>query len=278
MYFKIRIRLFSIATCLILNAGIALAEKGGGGGRGGETGSAACVVFDDIPGDHLQSDDGTPYCHDRGANVKVSFTSDGHLQFETKDSAKKAGRSLFINFGAPITIIDSQGDPLTFQTTDDLDNADAEHDVNMTVGGWQDDFNMLGMLPGETRTDVNLQSRLFIRLPGQRSGSVRIVLAPVPITNERHCPDSDSVVVTFLGDPDNDGLVEWRIEPAFDDDLDGSFNEDPMDGVDNDGDGLTDEDPPVGLACVTQNEFFEQEVTVGFLPVQFGFTLSAAAP
>ncbi len=70
-----------------------------------------------------------------------------------------------------------------------------------------------------------------------------------PITNERHCPDSDSVQVKFLGDPDNDGLVEWKIEPASD-----------------------------GLACVTQNEFAGQEVTVGHLPVQFGFTVIAPAP
>lgn len=77
------------------------------------------------------------------------------------------------------------------------------------------------------------------------------------------------------GDTNDDGLVEWRIEPAVDDDGDGFFNEDPIDGIDKHEDGQIDEDPPIGLACVTQNEFAGQEVTVGFLPVQFGITVTA---
>ena len=44
-------------------------------------------------------------------------------------------------------------------------------------------------------------------------------------------------------DDDGDGSVDEGIG-WFDDDEDGSDNEDPIDGVDNDGDGSIDEDPP----------------------------------
>jgi hypothetical protein len=49
-----------------------------------------------------------------------------------------------------------------------------------------------------------------------------------------------------------------------------------IDGVDNDDDDEIDEDPAGGFACVTQNEFAGEEVTVGFIPIQFGFTVTAA--
>ncbi|MFV1979958.1 MAG: hypothetical protein ACC655_02300 [Rhodothermia bacterium] len=163
-----------------------------------------------------------------------------------------------------------------FQTTDDLDEMGAEYDVNMSVGASQNDFNMLAMLRGEIRTDVNLQSRLFIQLPGQKfDNAVRIALAPEPITNERHCPGSDSVTVEYLGVNTN-GLKVWRVETGdIDHDEDGLLDEDPIDEVDNDGDGKIDEDPAGGYACVTQNEFAGQVVTVGLIPVRFGFTVTA---
>jgi hypothetical protein len=103
---------------------------------------------------------------------------------------------------------------------------------------------------------------------------LRIGLAPTIVGNNRGFPGSDPVSVTFLGDPENDGVAEWIIETSYDNDGDGLVDEDPVDGVDNDADGFTDEDgEDPGLASVTQAHF-AQEPTVGFFDMTFGFRLA----
>ena len=252
---------------------------GGGGGGGGDTAAAPCVLFDDLEGDDIGSDGAGSYCNDKSVKTEVTFTNDGHLLFDTNTSNKTgAGRSLFIDFGTPITVTDTKGQPRTFQSTADLVDMGADPDVNMQLGAFQGNFDMLSMAVGETRSDVNLHIALFMHFPGQRQETgVRIALSPTPVENDRHCPGGDPVAVTYLGLND-DGLMVWRIMPGDgDNDLDGQIGEDALDGVDNDNDGLIDEDPPGGgLACVTQNHFAGDEVTVGFLPFQFGFTVTAA--
>jgi len=129
----------------------------------------------------------------------------------------------------------------------------------------------------ETRHDVNLTIGLFMQFPGQKQEShLQIALAPMPLDNGRYFPGSDPVSVTYWGDTDDDGLVEWTITAApYNDDGDGLSGEDPLDGIDNDGDLLTDEDFPGG--CVTQNHFWSQP-EVGYLPFHFEITVTAPAP
>ena len=275
-------------TALADHKGKPHGKPGGGDPPADDVGDQPCVIFDDVLGDNVQSDwlvigampGDNPYCHKQKLKIKVEITSNtGHLTLDTNNTDKAgAGRSLFIDFGEEITILDSEGVAFMFRTTDELDTMGIDHDGNLVVGKGQD-FDMLNMGVGETRHDVNLAMALRLKFPEKRQGAlVLIKLAPVPLENNRHCPGSDPVAVTFNGVND-DGLLEWRIETIdIDHDGDGSVDEDPLDGIDNDGDGLTDEDPPGGFACVTQNPFASQEVTVGFLPFSFGITVTAPAP
>ena len=74
---------------------------------------------------------------------------------------------------------------------------------------------------------------------GMRTGGV--IYSPDLRAELREVPFSRySTPEEAAEDPDGTGLgYGWG-----DDDRDGRFNEDPLDGLDNDGDGLVDEDPP----------------------------------
>ncbi|MHC4403068.1 MAG: hypothetical protein ACYTG0_25685 [Planctomycetota bacterium] len=264
--------------------------------------------------DNVQSDlVGVPYYEDRPARTGVSFTNDGHLQLNTRTSNKLGeGRSLFIDFGRPITIVDTTGELWTFQTTDDLLSESFQHDANLWVGAGQDNFNMFLMTMGEIREDVNLTITLLLHSPNAPKTEVPVFikLAPEPVPNDRHCLASDSVSVECTG-LDSSGVAnEWRVTtPEVDDDGDGLFNEDPIDGINNDGDGLVDEDPIDGInndgdglvdedpidginndgdglvdedpwgarAAVSQNPFglTEDDLTIGICFFSFGMTVGS---
>jgi len=290
MNHSFRISFISAAICVIVTIIIAQEmalpttfAKGKPGGGSDQSATQNCILFDDLTDDKVRSDGGdglSPYCDDKSAKVAVTFTSDGHLVFDSNNSNKAgAGRSLYIDFGEVIEIDDAEGGPQFFSSTDDLDDMGALHSVTLQLGAFQNNFDLFAMQVGETRRDVNLQIALHILFEGQNTYSgVRIALSPVPVDNDRYFPGSDPVCVTFIGDPDNDGVAEWRVETSsIDNDLDGLIDEDPVDGIDNDGDGLVDEDGDAGFAAVTQSHFATdpEPVTVGLIPVKFGFTLSA---
>ena len=313
------------ASCIVLAAvwavlavpGTALAAKpekppgkpGGGGDDG--VGDQPCVIFDDVPlvfdadgniigGDNIQSDlvdtndDGVgdtpaPYCDNKKAKVRVTFSNDGHLKLKTNDKFFKGdlGRSLFIDFGCPIRLFDgpSGGDTVTvltgpsftFTSTDELDAAKTDptaiqgvkvinHSVTIVVGAGQSDFDFFDMLPGEegTRTDVNFHANLRVDWEdidsGESISSLAIIwLQPVD-DGDRHCQVCDPVTVHFLDrnpDPDspNFGLLEWRVTTGLGEIVDCGTG---------------------ALAEVTQNTFSSTEIAERFpRPFQFGFTVTA---
>lgn len=274
-----RTALLVATTILLANAPGAMAAKGhGGGGGGGDTGGGTgpvCALFDDLPGDSVQSDGAGSYCDGSPRTLAVEFSNDGHFGFDTNTSNRPGtARNLFFDFGAPISILDRAANVWTFATTDDLDDAGVPYDVNFTVGAWQE-INMLTMQPGDSDTHVNLMIYLHVYFPGDKGSTpVFIKLAPEPLSNDRQCEASDPVAVTYLGVDPETGLRVWRVETMeFDDDGDGSFNEDPIDGIDNDGDGATDEDAPGNKTAVSQDPYGHsvEQLTVGIRNFNFGF-------
>lgn len=282
---RIGICLMVVSTCIVL-AGLltvlvtsetAFAKKPGGGGE--EIGPP-CIIFDDNVGDSVQSDDGTPYCHDPKAKITVEFTQDGHLGLDTNSSNKtNVGRELYIDFGEPITVTSPRtGEWVTFTRTDEI-FTDYKPDASLSVGGWQDNFNFLTMNMGEERNDINMGINLMLHFPNDRMETpVFIKLWPIPLDNGRHCYDSDPVVVRCVGTDANGNANQWRIETGLDNDEDGKLNEDPIDGIDNDGDGRIDEDPiDHGRACVSQDPFglYEDDLTIGIHLLSFGMTVTS---
>jgi hypothetical protein len=258
----------------------AFAKKPGGGG---EEAGPPCIIFDDVVGDSVQSDDGTPYCHDPKAKITVEFTQDGHLRLDTNSSNKtNVGRELYIDFGEPITVTSPRtGEWVTFTTTDEI-STDCKPDASLSVGGWQDNFNFLTMSMDEERNDINMGINLMLHFPNDRQETpVFIKLWPIPLDNGRHCYDSDPVLVRCVGTDANGDANLWRIETQeFDHDGDGSLNEDPIDDIDNDEDGQIDEDPPGARACVSQYPFglYEDDLSIGIRLLSFGMTVTSGVP
>ncbi len=281
---RIGIYLMVVSTCIVLvglltvlvTPETAFAKRPEGGG---EEAGPPCIIFDDV-GDSVQSDDGTPYCHDPKTKITVEFTQDGHLGLDTNSSNKTdVGRGLYIDFGEPITITSPRtGEWVTFTTTDEI-STDYKPDASLSVGGWQDNFNFLTMNMGEERNDINMGINLLLHFPNDRQETpVFIKLWPIPLDNGRHCYDSDPVVVRCVGTDANGDANLWRIETQeFDHDGDGSLNEDPIDDIDNDEDGQIDEDPPGARACVSQYPFglYEDDLTIGIHLLSFGMTVTS---
>jgi len=260
---------------VLVTSETAFAKKPGGGG---EEAGPHCIIFDDV-GDSVQSDDGTPYCHDPKAKITVEFTQDGHLGLDTNSSNKtNVGRDLYIDFGEQITVTSPRtGEWVTFTTTDEI-STDYKPDASLSVGGWQDNFNFLTMNMGEERNDINLCITLMLHFPNDRQETpVFIKLAPTSLDNGRHCLDSDPVLVRCVGTDANGNANQWRIETGLDNDGDGRLNEDPIDGIDNDDDGSTDEDFVDGRACVSQDPFglYEDDLTIGIRLLSFGMTVTS---
>jgi hypothetical protein len=229
---------------LTLSVGAQAGKKGGG------SGSPLCVTLDDQPGDTVRSDGSGTYCNNRSANVEVSLSTDGHLTVDTNNSNKTgAGRSLFYDFGQPISVVDGGGNVWTFQTTAQLDALGIKHDAGFFVGAFQDNFNLETMTLGEVRTDINVVLRLFVHFPGQRQEtSIWIKLAPVVLDNNRQCEISDAARVTCTQVDATGSPTEWRVETQ----------------------------DPDNLACVSQDPYGHElnELSVGLIPMSFGVTVT----
>ena len=244
------------AWAILVVPGMALAAKPSKGG-GDDSTTPPSVTFDNWEVNNVQSDLGIPYVNDRAARTGVTFTNDGHLQLNTRTSNKlgKGGAcsSTSAGLSRSSTVRTCRGPPgPTSCCWKD------SFTMQIWVGAGQDDFNMLQMTEGETRTDVNLTINLLLHSPSALKTElpVFIKLCRRQALNNRHCLDSDSVSVECTG-VDLHGMAnEWRVEtPMFDDDGDDLLNEDPIDEIDNDGDGLIDEDPPEARAAVSQTAF-----------------------
>lgn len=156
-----------------------------------------------------------------------------------------------MDFGAPIEVIDANGDSWVFQTTDELEALDPDitHDVNLYVGAFQDNFNMLTMTDGEERYDVNLTFNLTIHFPGRNNDAgVFVKLAPSVLDNDRQCEVSDPVQVTCTAVDGSGNPIEWYVETQ----------------------------DPYNWACVSQDPFghTENDLTIGLRNLSFGFTVT----
>jgi hypothetical protein len=79
---------------------------------------------------------------------------------------------------------------------------------------------------------------------------------PSPFTDDDNTRDDASLV----RDPEDTGYCPFSIQGLFDDDEDGSFDEDPINGADDDGDGFIDEDPPGKLTSCDPRALIEWSV------------------
>ena len=213
---KLSLCLCSAATCLALAAlsGIltapndALAAKGGkpGGGKPGGGGSGPnCVLFDDLPGDSVQSDDCpdgqsdcSAYCSNKDAKIDVNFSSFGDLALNTNSRDKAGqGRGIFVDFGTDVTLAPGTDNEVTISATDELPE-DILVRATITVGMWQDSVDFFAMGEGESNTLVNLTLRVRFYFPDGERGSLLIRLSPDPLDNGRECPGSSPVRVTRI--------------------------------------------------------------------------------
>lgn len=248
----VQLGVFLVALAFSTNFQVAAAGNGGGkgGGGGGSDSSVASVTFDDAAGQTVQSDGAGPYYHDPKHNVTVSFSQDGHLSLDTNSSNKPgAGRSLYVDFGQPIHVVDGEGNPYDFQTTADLDVLSIEHDVNLDVGAFQDNFNMLTMTEGEIRSDINLWFNLFLHFPGKNNyATVFVKLAPEVLDNGRQCEASDPVRVICTAVDASGNPIEWYV---------------------------TTEDPD-NYACVDTDPWGHTvgDLNIGLRNLSFGFTVT----
>lgn len=222
--------------------------KPGGGGDGGDT-TVPCLTFDNLAGDTVQSDAAGSYCNDPQNNVTATFTTDGHFSLDTEQS-RKGGRSLAVDFGSPVVLLDRNNYIWEFQSTAELDAAGITHDFNLYVGAFQNNFNMLTMALGETRADVNLNFTLTIHLPGRNNDAVLFVkMAPEILDNDRQCEISDAVRVTCTAVDGAGNPIEWYVETQ----------------------------DPNNLACVSQEPFGHTEPDLypnGLRNLSFGFTVT----
>lgn len=221
---------------------------GGGDDGGGSGNGVICITFDDLAGDSVRGDGGGSYCHDPKGNVLLSFSNDGHLGLDTEVN-KKGGRSIYVDFGFPVQVVDAKGKVWEFQTTDELDAAGIKHDVNLFVGPFQDNFDMLAMTENEVRADVNLWFNLSIQFPGKNNTvAVFVKMAPTVLDNDRQCEISDPVKVTCTTVDGSGAPIEWHVETQ----------------------------DPYNLACVSQDPFghMEDDLSIGLLGMSFGFTVT----
>ncbi len=197
------------------NALAAKPDKPGGGGGGGKEEAPTRLVFDDVAGDSVQSDNGTPYTDDKKANVSVKLSHDGHLRLETNSSPHVgAGRQIFVDFGTDVTLAPGTSNEMTIQTTDGAlaDSRVLAVEAVVGLGISQGSFDLFSMEEGVPEYNVNLNMRLFFTFTDGTGDGLLIRLAPVPLDNGRDCPSSDPVTVTYYGVDNNTGLQSWRIE------------------------------------------------------------------
>jgi hypothetical protein len=135
---KIGIGLMAAGTCVVL-AGLYVVLVGPGTVLAAKPGNIpVCIEFG--AGGGVQSDDG-PYCDDKQLKVEAIMTPDGHVNLSPNTGT--GGRTLYVdvNFDPG-----NEENPLVIRT----------EGWRLLIGGWQDNFDMRDMDPGEARTDVNL--------------------------------------------------------------------------------------------------------------------------
>ena len=150
----------------------------GGGGKANQP----CVIFDDLLGDSVQSDNGTSYCDDKKAKVSVKIGRGGHLRLATNSSAKAGeGRGLFVDFGTAVRLAPDTVNEMVIQTTDDALGNPLVIAVSagVGVGQKQDDFDFFNM-PTGFDDQVNLVIRVLFSFTDGSSDSLLIRLAPTP--------------------------------------------------------------------------------------------------
>ena len=150
---------------------------GGGDDGGGDKANQPCVIFDDLLGDSVQSDDGTPYCDSKKAKVSVKIGRGGHLRLATNSSAKagEGRRGLFVDFGTAVTLAPDTVNEMVIQTTDDALGNPLVIAVSagVHVGEKQDDFDFFNM-PTGFDDEVNLAIRVLFSFTDGSSDSLII--------------------------------------------------------------------------------------------------------
>lgn len=149
-----------------------------------------CIEFE--AGGGVRSDDG-PYCDDKQLKVEAIMTPDGH--FNLFPNTGRGERTLYVDI--------------------DFDPDNPGQDIVSTegwrflVGGWQDNFDMRNMDPGEVRDDVNLL--INVEAPTNDENIVNWLLTfdTSRIRWGIDFSDSTYVTVTRGEDPDTD---TWTIE------------------------------------------------------------------
>jgi hypothetical protein len=187
---RIGIGLMVIATCIVV-AGLwaVLATP--------ETAFAAkpgnipmCIEFE--AGGGVRSDDG-PYCDDKQLKVEAIMTPDGH--FNLFPDTGRGERTLYV---------DVDFDPDSPST-----NIISAEGWRFLVGGWQDNFDMRNMDPGEVRNDVNLL--INAEAPPNDENIVNWLLTFDPSRTRWGIDYSDSTFVTVTRGEVSD-TDTWTIE------------------------------------------------------------------
>lgn len=257
---------------------------GGGGGDDTDKANKPCVIFDDLLGDSVQSDDGTSYCDSKKAKVSVKIGRGGHLRLGTNSSAKAgAGRGLFVDFGTAVTLAPDTVNEMVIQTTDQaLENPLViAVSAEVGVGMGQDDFDLFNM-PTGIDNEVNLVIRVFFSFKDGSGDSLLIRLRPTPGSDQdpgagRNCPSSDSVTVTDLG-IDETGLRTWTVvtNPVVSGACISRSGECEFGETDDTGETclLSDVDPDGQDFCSSGCPNFGLDP--GHIALSFGFTITAA--
>jgi hypothetical protein len=114
---KIRLWLLRVAGCLILAAawsflatpGTALAKKGGNK----QTAIHGCIIFDDLEGDSVSSDDGGPYCDSIDSSIGLLE----FFRFHVELARDGTGRTLSLDFN---DVILNGLDPIDLPANEDF--------------------------------------------------------------------------------------------------------------------------------------------------------------
>ncbi len=282
---KVGICVMVVTSCFILAAlwavlatpETALAHKTGekhnhsgddGGGGGGDT-VPTCVQFD--VGSVMGDLGNTIYCDDKKAKVSVSITSNtGNFSLATSSSNKVgAGRGLVVDFGTLVTLAPGTINEMTVSSTTQAlaDPRVLFVDGRVSVGAFQESVDFNTMQPDETNELANLGIRITFHFTDGSGATgndgLLIRLAPNVVGNDRHCPSSDSVTVTYLGTPDPDGLRKWRVETQ------------PV-VVHGAGISRTGEGEFLDTNLLTDVNDDDPDLEPGHIALSFGFTVTAA--